>query len=219
MIPVILTLIVIPVGNIIFLAVLANPGGTFLWYHVGACVLFPVIYLRIIKKMGFSEIRKILGLTLPDKKKYIYISVLSGLVFDLLLAVFFILNKSAAEASLQSVQFSAFILVSGIYVIFFNGIFEEIFWRGFAFYLLEKIKNGLIKAVLISVSFFSFHLFLIISYLGFSGFSMLLLTGILIVSFVFYYLRKISDSLIPPVILHLILSVGYTILFFLSITP
>jgi membrane protease YdiL (CAAX protease family) len=205
-------MIIVPLGNILFLTIFANPLLGFLWYHIFSCLLLPFIYYCIFKKLRFFKIFQKLGFNNTSVSS-ILLSVSLGIISAILMIIFSSLFYNTLNTIITVFPKSQLILISGIYTIVANPLLEEIFWRGFLFELSSAFKKKWTIGILNSICFTSFHVALLISF-SLSLIIIIILTiSVFLMGIAFYYFKIKYNSILTPIILHYCLAIGYTSIF------
>jgi len=100
----------------------------------------------------------------------------------------------------------------------FNGIVEELFWRGFIHDRLRALPNRWVALGLPALFFAAQHLFVVSSLVASPGLIALFLAGILGAGVVWSLLRELRGSVIPSLVSHVLVTAGYMAAF-LCFTP
>jgi uncharacterized protein len=205
-------MVLVPLGNILFLTILSNPVLGFFWYHVFSCILLPVIFYRLSDKINFIKIYKKLGFN-PPSVSSILISLSIGSLSLIFMIIFSTINIDTLNSIITVFPKNTLIFISGIYTIVANPLLEEIFWRGFLITLFSSFKNTWLIGILNTICFSSFHLFLLLCFNLPIIIICVLTASVFLMGMMFYYLRIKYKSILPPIILHYILTIGYTSIF------
>jgi len=200
-------------GNVLTLVVFKNPFLAFFWYHIVFCILIPIFDNFFLRKKNIKGYLHSISLVKPVHFKYIVFSSITGTFSIILLITLYFLNKTQS-INISLLKFPLIFVIGGaVYTVVFNGILEEIFWRGYIHKRLNIINNRFSALLLNSVFFTSFHIFIIFHYIKLSLISIGIVLLIFIFALIFELLREKSRSILPSIILHILISIGYTIIF------
>ncbi len=121
----------------------------------------PYIHVKWIKK---STIREVYGIRFNGKRHFFY-SVLTGMTsFATIVVAFFLLREELSLDSIGrqvaegNVMTPATIIAVGLYIILFNSLLEEIFFRGFIFLNLYELKHKKMAYLYSSILFGIYHI-------------------------------------------------------------
>lgn len=193
----------------------------FFIYYIGMCLIVPLVDLVLVRKLSASDTIHFLGLKNVNSIKPIFAGSIHGFIFLAFTVGGFLLLKdkflsSDIAVSLeqwgvsQNLKWIIFILM-----VLFNGIVEEIFWRGYTY---GKIKNHLNKwlAIFVVTSFYtSYHLatvltFFKVSYLGFQIVLFIFIAGLL-----WGWMRYKFNNIWASAIGHTLATIGYMTVYLL----
>lgn len=133
---------------IIPLTVFNNLLLVFIVYYLVICLTVPLIDLLLIKRLSFSESMQFLGFTNNNRNKSIITGLIHGIViFALTIGGFYIFYDFFSSGNIINTLKSWGVKEGDKWLIFllmilFNGIIEEVFWRG---YLYEKFRDHFSK--------------------------------------------------------------------------
>lgn len=124
-------------------------------------LFIPYIHVRFVKK---STIKKVYGIRFNGKRSLVY-SVLVGMTsFATIIIAFFLLkeqlslNSIARQLTEDNLLTTASILTVGFYIILVNSLLEEIFFRGFIFLNLYKMKHKKMAYLYSAILFGIYHI-------------------------------------------------------------
>ncbi|MFH0905735.1 MAG: CPBP family intramembrane glutamic endopeptidase [archaeon] len=221
-----LLLIFAPLSVILTLLIFKNAFITFLVYQLFICLVIPIIDLIIISKNNFRESLIVIGIKKENSKHSISNGLFFGIIFFLIIiASYYVfkdkfldinrINLVLASFGITTASFTFILMIS--FIVIFNSILEEVFWRGYLYYnLLTKLQLSKINIILLTSFFFtSYHVFTIISFLGFNIVSTFAIICLFLISLFWGYLRFKFDNLISTIIIHFFCSLGYILILFL----
>jgi uncharacterized protein len=202
-------MIIVSVNNIFFLGLYPNMILVFCIYHLFFCIVLPLVLYFFFYKNYFSSFQSFLGFIKPINKSYIYYSISIGFIF-LLFTILISIKIPQIKSIIRIFEKSNFVLLAASYALIANPLLEEIFWRGFI-YSVSKNINKSILMVFNSILFSLFHFFLLYHFSYSFLISFIITLVILVFGFIVNIFRIKSNSIIPSVILHYLVSIGYTI--------
>jgi len=206
---------------ILILLIWQNLIAVFLVYYVGFCLFVPAFDIIFLKKKSFHEFLTYLGFTVDDLKTCLFIGFLHGVLLYFLIvggyflfqdvfsfeSVFPVLKKWGISADGKGLIFAIMIL--------FNGLLEEMFWRG---YLLRKVKTTLSTGMtifLVSLFYTSYHCATIFAFFHFSFLSFVSIIGIFVLGFFWGFIRLFSNSIWISMLGHTLVTFAYMTIFLL----
>jgi len=206
---------------IIPLTLFNNVYAVFFLYYIGMCLLVPFADLLLFRRLSFSDALRFLGFRKEKGKRSISAGLLhGGIILVLMLGGFFafrvvfissdIVSSLAKWGVSENTKWVLFFLM-----VLFNGIVEEIFWRGYTY---ERLGDTLQKwpAMLIVTFFYtSYHLatvlaFFKVSFMGIQTVIFIFLAGLL-----WGWMRYRYNDILASAIGHTLLTVGYMTIFML----
>jgi membrane protease YdiL (CAAX protease family) len=209
---------------IIPLAVFRNLAAVFLLYHIGMCIAVPLIDLLAVKRLSLAEVINFLGFNKANFKSSVQVGLLHGFVFlSLTIGSFFVMKDvflaSDTAASLEqwgvSREAKAAKLAVFIIMVLFNGIVEEVFWRGYTY---GKIGNQLSKwaAIFVVTSFYtSYHLATVLAFFKISFVGLLMILFIFTAGLIWGWMRYHFQSTWASAIGHTLVTIGYMTVYLL----
>jgi uncharacterized protein len=203
------------------LEVLKNVLLTFLIYYFLCCLGIPVISLLVVKKRKLSDLPASVGFTPPGRGQ-LALGIIHGLlIYAAMLAAYFILrDKVDLNAVMKSVSGwgmprSGKLLIFVIMVIF-NGLVEEVFWRGYCIGRLLPAMKAVPAVILVSLFYTSYHTVTILSFFGVTVLGVTLVLVVLSAGLIWGWMRvKGSQTLWAPAIGHMLATAGYMTIFLL----
>lgn len=203
------------------LVVLHNVFLTFIIYYFVCCIGIPIIDVVIMQRRKFYELLHFIGFKEDKRSKSILFGVLHGIaIYSLMLLAYFIL-KDKVELSnvIKNVQQWGMPL-SGKWVIFlilviFNGLVEEIFWRGYCFSRLRQVIKGWQTILIVTCFYVSYHFVTLISFFNISILSVSLIVIVCFAGIIWALMRNYFDNLWASAIGHVLSTCGYMTIFML----
>ena len=204
---------------VIPLIVLKKLLFVFIFYHIIACVAVPIIDLLIIKRLSMKESLDYLGFSKIKRKSSITVGFLHGIFFLVATIIGFLIFRDFIESGdIIGALRSWGVPEQGKWVIFFimvifNGIIEEIFWRG---YIYGKLKDAFSNTFVISVVtlfYTSYHLATVLSFFAPSFISLQIIVFILIAGLIWGWMRYKFNNIWASAIGHTLATVGYMVVY------
>ena len=206
---------------VIPLTLLSNVYAVFFLYYIGMCLLVPFSDLIIRRKLSFTEALRFLGFRRENRKKSITVGLIHGsIILGLMIGGFFALREVFISSDIVSTLAQWGVTGNTKWILFFlmvifNGIVEEIFWRGYTF---GRLKDTLQKwpAILIVTFFYtSYHLatvltFFKVSFMGIQTVILIFMAGLL-----WGWMRYRFQDILAATIGHTLLTIGYMTVFML----
>lgn len=206
---------------IIPLTVFNNLLLVFIIYYLVICLTVPLIDLLIVKRLSFSESLQYLGFANDNKGKSVAIGLLHGiaiLAFTIggffIFYDFFISGNIAMTLRSWGVGYEAKWLIF-LLMILFNGIIEEVFWRG---YLYEKFRDSFNRwfvIIVVSLFYMSYHLATVLTFFSVSYMSILMVLFILIAGLFWGLMRYYLKNIWASVLGHTFATIGYMVIYLL----
>ena len=196
----------------------------FVLYHIFFSLLLAPIDLIILKKKTFKEYLLYIGISTVELKDNIKLGFLIGISLcislllsyivlgDLLIKSELILNK-LTEWGISTDN--VFLML--IFMLAFNGVAEELFWRGYIHKRLEHIKERFSAINLAALYYASYHAFILMLFVKNVAIA-LAFTFIVYAAGIFWgLLREKYNSVIPAAISHTGATLGYMMIFWIWI--
>lgn len=200
---------------IIPLAIYRNLIAVFLLYYVGMCIVVPFIDLVIVKKLSLSEVISYLGFENVKLKSSILIGLLHGFVFlSFTIGGFFALKDTFLASDIavsleqwvasQEIKWVIFIIM-----ILFNGVVEEIFWRGYTYGKIRDQLNKWLATFVVTLFYTSYHLATVLAFFKISYIGLQIILFIFIAGFIWGWMRYHFENIWASTIGHTLATIGY----------
>jgi len=206
---------------VIPLVIFKNLIAVFLLYYVGMCIAVPFIDLAIIKKLSLSGVTGYFGFNKDNFKSSILTGLLHGIVFlSFTIGGFFVLKDmflaSDIVVSLEkwgvSGETKRIIFIG---MVLFNGIVEEIFWRGYIYGKIgDQIKRWL-ATFIVTLFYTSYHLATVLAFFKISYIGLSLILFIFAAGFVWGWMRYHFKNIWASTIGHTLATIGYMTIYLL----
>lgn len=164
----------------------------------------PYIHVKWIKK---STMRVVYGIKFNGKRSFFY-SVIIGLAsFMTIVAAFFLLreelslNLIARQIAEGNVLTPATIIAVGFYIIFFNSLLEEFFFRGFIFLNLYELKHKKMAYLYSGILFGIYHIGIFKTWFNDQVIALSLM-GLIVIGLVFGRLNTHNHNILNSWIAH-----------------
>ena len=200
---------------------LHNVFLTFAIYYFICCIGIPITDVMIVQRKNIGELLRIIGFIWEKREKSLLVGILHGLaIYGLMLFAYFILkDKVDLGYVVKSVQQWG-MPHSGKWVIFiilvvFNGLVEEIFWRGYCFGRLKQKMKGWQAIVIVTIFYVSYHFITLISFFNISVLSVSLILVVCFAGIIWGWMRNYFDNLWAPAAGHVLATCGYMTIFML----
>lgn len=204
---------------IIPLTLFENVAVVFVLYYLVMCIAVPIADLIILKRLNFIGFLRLIGFTKTSIKNSLLIGFGHGFIFFSLTIGGFLIFKSAFINN-DIVKILARWGISNnnkwivfILMVLFNGIVEEVFWRGYTFAKIKDCMNKWLAIGLVTLFYTSYHLTTILAFLGFSYLSLQIISAIFIAGLVWGWMRFYFNSIWASTIGHTLTTLGYMIVF------
>ena len=219
--PVIIIMALASLSVIIPLTVFNNVYVVFILYYIGMCLLVPFADLILIRKLSFIETLRFIGYRNENRKSSVNAGFVHGLfVFSLMMAGFFIFKEVFISSDIVSSLSKWGVAENTKWVLFFlmvlfNGIVEEIFWRGYTYGRLKDVLKKWPAILIVTIFYTSYHLatvltFFEVSYMGIQTVIFIFLAGLL-----WGWMRYRFNDILATTIGHTLLTIGYMTIFML----
>lgn len=206
---------------VIPLTVFKNVAVVFIIYYLGMCLTVPIIDLIIIRKMSFKDFIQFLGFRKGNRGNSILVGVGHGFIFFAFTIVGFFIFKNFFISSdifksltgwgiSAASKWTVFFLM-----ILFNGIVEEIFWRGYALGKLKIHLGQWLTIAIVTIFYTSYHLATVLTFFSISYLSIQIVLFIFIAGLVWGWMRFFYNNLWASVIGHTLVTIGYMSIYLL----
>jgi CAAX protease family protein len=198
---------------------LANSAAlTFLLYHGLLCAAAPLIDLIFIKKNSAGAMLRTLGFT--KFKQNLLPAIGIGLLFGVTTYLFLYLMRPHILAQDQIELVLAQWRINPRYIVPFltmmvigNSILEEIYWRGYIYWRLEKNNAPIVTIGITAIFYTSYHLITTVSLFPLRY--ALLFSGVIFGIALFWgFMRRRTGSIYLPIITHLLADLGFMLIYF-----
>lgn len=191
----------------------------FLLYHIGCCLLLPSIHKIGFEKLGFKAFLQFLGFDQCNLK----ISFLIGIGHGLFILVFtvagyfmfqeapFLMNIGRSLSQWGATSSNKWAIV--VFMIVFNGVVEEVFWRGYALKRLLGVLRPWTAILVATIFYTSYHLATILTFFRFTLISLEIILSIFAAGLLWGWMRWRFNSLWAPVIGHGLATLGYMLVY------
>jgi uncharacterized protein len=193
----------------------------FVLYYFGMCLLLPFVDLLIIKKQSLQKTWQFLGFGSRNVKRSVQMGLVHGILFfGATLAGFYLLYDSfmvgdvAASLSAWGVTADNNRLVLLI-VVLFNGVVEEIFWRGYAYGRLLNIMGKWTTILIVTLFYTSYHFATVLTFFQFSILSMQMVAAIFFAGIIWGWMRYKYGNIWASVIGHTFATIAYMTIYWL----
>lgn len=203
-----------PLTVVLVLAITENVPASFFAYHVAWCLVVPAAVLRA-KHRSWTTHARALGLARPTGNGTAA-GALVGLVMgastiaafaawgDVLLAGANLREQLTAWGVPPDADVALF-----AYMIAFNSVAEELYWRGYVHERLAAWTNRWHALLATSVFFTSFHVYTIHRLVGDASVTVLFSVGVLAAALAWAVLSERYESVLPAVLAHVGATAGY----------
>lgn len=206
---------------IISLAIYRNLIAVFLLYYIGMCIVVPFIDLVIIKKLSLTDVIIYLGFKKDNFRSSILIGLLHGFVFlSFTIGGFFVLKDmfltSDIAVSLEQWGASREIKwVVFIVMVLFNGVVEEIFWRGYTYGKIRDQLNRWLATFIVTLFYTSYHLATVLAFFKISYIGLQIILFIFVAGFIWGWMRYHYKNIWASTIGHTLATIGYMTIYLL----
>jgi len=216
-----LIMVLASLSVIIPLTVFNNLLLVFVFYYLLICLVVPLTDLLIVKRLPFNKTLQCLGFAYENKKRAIVFGILHGMA-TLAITIggffvfrdFFMSGDIVATLRAWGVGDDAKLLIFLVMVLF-NGVIEEVFWRG---YLYEKFQNHFSRwfvIIVVSLFYMSYHLATVLRFFPISILSILMVLFIFIAGLFWGWMRYYFKNIWASVLGHTFVTVGYMAVYLL----
>ncbi len=206
---------------IIPLTVFNNLLLVFIFYYLAICLVVPLIDLLVVKRRPINECLQFLGFTDENKKRAIVFGILHGMAIlgfttggFFVFRDFFMSGDIATTLRSWGVGDEAKLLIF-LLMVLFNGMIEEVFWRG---YLYEKFGDYFSRwfiIIVVSLFYMSYHLATVLRFFSLSFMSILMVLFIFIAGLFWGWMRYYFKNIWASVLGHTLATVGYMVVYLL----
>lgn len=219
--PTIIIMALASLSVIIPLTILKNVIIVFVLYYLGICIAVPMIDLLVFKKLSFKDSLNFLGFSKANSRKSVLIGFAHGIMFFIITVGGFFIFKDAFVSSDVVKSLSNWgITGSDKWIVFllmvlFNGIIEEVFWRGYTFSKIDSVLSQWPKIVLVTAFYTSYHLATILTFFNLSLISVQMILAVFIAGLVWGWMRINYRNSWASTIGHALATFGYMLVYIL----
>ncbi len=206
---------------IIPLTLFSNVYAVFFLYYIGMCLLVPFIDLLLLKRISFTEAFRFLGFRRENSRRSIASGLIHGsIILALMIGGFFAFREVFISSDIVTSLAQWGVSGSKKWILFFlmvlfNGIVEEIFWRGYTYGRLKDILQKWPAILIVTFFYTSYHLatvltFFKVSFMGIQTVIFIFLAGLL-----WGWMRYRFQDILATTIGHTLLTIGYMTIFML----
>jgi len=208
---------------VIPLTIFNNLLLVFIVYHLVICLTVPLVDLLLIKRLSLGKSLKFLGFTYDNINKSIITGLIHGTAILTLTTGGFLLfhdffNSDNIINTLKSwgVKEDDKWLIF-LFMILFNGIVEEVFWRGYLYAKFQDYFSRWIVISVVSLFYTSYHLATVLKFFPLSYISILMVLSILIAGLIWGWTRYYFKNIWASAIGHTLATIGYMVVYLLII--
>jgi uncharacterized protein len=200
--------------------VLRSALAGFLLYYLLCCLLLPALDVLVLRRVPLRLLPASLGLRRLSRRE-LGLGLGSGLLMSAAMLAALALFRGLVFGDGRIRETLAGWGVSGrnlvlVYLVMlaFNGVVEELFWRGFLHGRLAALPSRLLALGLPALLFASQHLFVLSRLVADPALVALFLAGIFGAGLVWGLLRERSGSVVPCALSHALVTASYMGAFF-----
>ena len=205
-----------PLSVVFSLLIWHNVLAVFTVYHLGFCLVLPVVLNLGPGGRGFSEHLADLGLKGPGTGRSLLLglvlAIVSGggiLLANHLLGAAFLTGNEVGPALESWAVGQEQVTLAAIFLGLVNAPAEELFWRGYLPYRLAGHSRRPNVLLLISVCYASYHGVTVFIFFASPGISTLILAGIFVAGLLWAWLREKTGSVWPALLSHAAVTAAY----------
>jgi membrane protease YdiL (CAAX protease family) len=219
--PVIIIMALASLSVIIPLTVFSNVYAVFFLYYIGMCLLIPLADLMFVRKLSFIDTLNFIGFNNENRKGSMYAGLTHGLLASsLMIAGFFVFREAFTSDDIVKSLAQWGVMGSTKWIIFFlmvlfNGIVEEIFWRGYTFGGLKGVLKKWSAILIVTFFYTSYHLATVLTFFKVSFIGIQIVVFIFIAGLLWGWMRYRFNNILASTIGHTLLTIGYMIIFLL----
>ena len=195
--------------------VLGDVVAGFILYYLACCIGLPLAELLVLRRLRPGDLPRVLGLgRLTRGNLALGLAAGTGMLVLMLAALVLlrepVFGDGTIMATLASWGAGGDRLVPVFLVmVTFNGVVEELFWRGYLHERLSGLGNRLLANALPAACFGLQHVFVVSSLVRDPWITALFLAGITGAGAAWAFLRERSGSLWPSLLSHVMVTAGY----------
>ncbi len=211
-------LILVPLIPVVTLLGLHSIWWTFALYHLGACVVLPLVHSMVVRKLTLREHLELVGLVRPGHR------LGPGIRWGLALGGLLGLGTLAAfalghQAWLGGRDIPAILEGWGVapdramlmlaFMVLGNGACEELYWRGWLHTRMAARRGRGSPLAAIAAAYTSYHAVTVGSFTGSLAVALLFLAAIFGAGLLFGVLRERFGTVWAPLLVHTGATAGY----------
>jgi len=222
LIPVYALMIAAPLAVIIGLVIIRNIFVVFVTYHIVIALILPLLDSLLLRRFTFKEHFRLIGLLperpLPGIIAGVVCAVVMGggtVIGFLLWGDFFLEHNDVVDAiDRWGISSNAILYMMG-FMVLFNGVGEELFWRGYAQRRLRERYKPL-TAILIATLFYTgYHPLTVYTFFGSIPVAIFITFMVFGAGLVWGWLRYRFDSAWPAMLGHVGATAGYMAIYWI----
>ena len=195
--------------------------AVFLLYYIGICIIVPLLDCILLKRMNLRDFINFIGFDNRNVKKSLFIGIGHGLLFfTLTVAGFYIFKDFFMQSTIiENVKAwgvsneSKWILF--VIMVLFNGIIEEIFWRGYTYGKLRKYTKKWLTIIIVTLFYTSYHLATVLSFFKLNYLSIQVIFAVFAAGIVWGWMRFKYKNIRASTIGHSFATIGYMTVYLL----
>ncbi|MFH1400771.1 MAG: type II CAAX endopeptidase family protein [Nanoarchaeota archaeon] len=194
---------------------------TFIIYYGLFCVIVPLVDTLIIHRKSISDHLRLLGLGPQGRTQGILIGLAHGVpIYTCMLAAYFLLKDIVPLGAVDEAVKTWGIDPSHKTVIFaimvlFNGMVEELLWRGYAYSAARDPMRAVPTIVLTSLIYTSYHMVTLFAFFGVTPLSLILVGVVLCAGILWGWMRERTGTVWASMIGHMLATAGYMTVYLL----
>ncbi|MCP4231672.1 MAG: CPBP family intramembrane metalloprotease [bacterium] len=222
LIPVYGLMIAAPLAVIIGLAVICNIFAVFVAYHVVIALVLPLLDSLFLRRFTVKEHLRFIGL-LPERPVPGIIAGVvcavvmgGGTVIGFLLWGDFFLEHNDVVAAIGrwGVSSNAILYMMG-FMVLYNGVGEELFWRGYVQRRLQDRYKPWVAILIATVFYTGYHPLTVYSFFGDIPVALFNTFMVFLAGLVWGWLRYRFDSAWPAMLGHIGATAGYMAIYWI----
>ena len=219
--PVIIIMALASLSVIIPLTLFNNVYAVFFLYYIGMCLLVPFADLILIRKLSFIDAFRFIGYRNENRKSSVNAGFAHGLLaFSLMMAGFLVFKDIFMSSDIVTSLAKWGVTENTKWILFFlmvlfNGIVEEIFWRGYTYGRLKDVLPKWPTILIVTFFYTSYHLATVLTFFGVSFMGIQMVVFIFIAGLFWGWMRYRFNDILATTIGHTLLTIGYMTIFML----
>jgi membrane protease YdiL (CAAX protease family) len=198
--------------------------ATFLTYHVVICLVVPLVESRLVRHATLRDHARYVGITGGDMRAGVMTGLTCALAMGGGIAVSFALfgsrflhhNRAAIVLERWGLDPGSIWLML-VFMVLFNGIAEELFWRGYMHRRLDRLQPRWSAIALIAAFYASYHAVTIGALFHDTIVTVCFLLAVLTAGCLWGWLRDRHGNSWPALLGHMGATAGYMIVYWTRI--